>query len=89
MNFFKTKKLTEFFKKIVKLLFFLYLFVLSIEIIKRASFFLAPNIKDFLLQSLTPIKALCIGWFTTSVIQSSGAIASLTATFVVAVKLLR
>ncbi len=81
MNFLKTKKLKESSKKIIKLFFFLYLFIFSIEMIKRASFLLGPNIKDFLLQSLTPIKALCIGWFTTSLIQSSGAMASLTATF--------
>lgn len=78
---FITKKTRELFKKIVKLVLFLYLFIFSIEMIKRAAFLLAPNIQDFLLQTLTPIKALCIGWFTTSVIQSSGAMAALTATF--------
>jgi sodium-dependent phosphate cotransporter len=81
MSFHKTKKAADFSRKIIKLILFLYLFIFSIEMIKRAAFLVAPNIKDFLLQNLTPIKALCVGWFTTSVIQSSGAMASLTATF--------
>jgi len=65
----------------VKLIFFIYLFIFSIELIKRTSLFLAPNIKDFLSYSLPPIKALAVGWFTTSIVQSSGAIASITAAF--------
>ncbi len=67
-------------KKLVKLSFLIYLFILSIELIKRTSLFLAPNIKGFLLQSLTPLKAISLGWFTTSIAQSSGAIGSITAT---------
>ena len=69
-------------KKWVKLISLIYLFIFSIELIKRTSLFLAPNIKLFLLQSLTPVKAISTGWFTTSIIQSSGALGSLTAAFV-------
>ncbi len=68
-------------KKWVKLIFFIYAFIFSIELIKRTSLFLAPNIKDFLLQSLTPIKAIASGWFTTSLAQSSGAISTVAAAF--------
>tara|TARA_Y100000034_G_scaffold91111_1_gene109860 strand:- start:6187 stop:7245 length:1059 start_codon:yes stop_codon:yes gene_type:complete len=68
-------------KRVVKLISFIYLFIFSIELIRRTSLFLAPNIKDFLLQSLTPVKAISIGWFTTSIVQSSGAIATITAAF--------
>jgi solute carrier family 34 (sodium-dependent phosphate cotransporter) len=65
----------------VKLISLIYLFILSIELIKKSSLFLAPNIKDFLLQNLGPIKAVCFGWFSTTVVQSSGAISTITATF--------
>lgn len=68
-------------RKGVKLIFFIYLFIFSIELIKRTSLFLAPNIKDFLSSGLPPIKALAVGWFTTSIVQSSGAVASITAAF--------
>lgn len=59
----------------------LYLFILSIEIIKKASLLLGPNIQTFLLQNLSPIKAICVGWFTTTIAQSSGAVSTLAATF--------
>ena len=60
-----------------KLIGLLYLFILSIEILKKFSGLLAPQIKNFLLFELNPIKAVCAGWFATSVAQSSGAVASL------------
>jgi len=68
-------------KKWLKLIGLIYLFILSIELIKRTSLFLAPSIKNFLLQNITPIKAISIGWFTTSIVQSSGAVGSVAATF--------
>lgn len=68
-------------KKWLKLVGFIYLFIFAIELIKKTSLFLTPDIKDFLLQSLTPIKALSLGWFTTSLVQSSGAVSSITAAF--------
>jgi len=64
-----------------KLFFFLYLFVLSIELIKKSSLVLAPSIQNFILHGLTPLKAICIGWFTTSIAQSSGATGAITAAF--------
>ena len=64
-----------------KLIFFIYAFIFSIELIKKISLFLAPIVKDFLAQSLTPIKAIATGWFTTSIVQSSGAVGSVVATF--------
>tara|TARA_Y100000034_G_scaffold75166_1_gene90296 strand:+ start:6398 stop:7474 length:1077 start_codon:yes stop_codon:yes gene_type:complete len=64
-----------------KLVLFLYLFILSIELIKKSSLLLAPGVKSFLLQSLHPIKALAFGWFSTAIVQSSGAISTITATF--------
>jgi len=82
LNLFKKRKSRRFLKNIFKLFFFLYLFVLSIEVIRKSSLALAPNIKDFILQSLTPLKAISVGWFTTSIVQSSGAVASVTAAFV-------
>ena len=57
------------------------MFILSIELIKKSSLFLAPTIKELLLQSLTPIKAVSLGWFGTSIVQSSGAVGSIVATF--------
>lgn len=68
-------------KKWVKLIFFIYTFIFSIELIKRTSLHLAPNIKDFLSYTLTPIKAISTGWFTTSIVQSSSAISSVAAAF--------
>jgi solute carrier family 34 (sodium-dependent phosphate cotransporter) len=69
-------------KKLLKLSLFLYLFILSIELIKKTSLTLAPDIKLFLTQNLHPIKAVAIGWFTTSIVQSSGAVGSVMATFI-------
>ena len=69
-------------KKWGRLIFFIYLFILSIELIKKTSLFLAPSVKDFLTQSLTPIKAVSVGWFATAIVQSSGAVGSITAAFV-------
>jgi solute carrier family 34 (sodium-dependent phosphate cotransporter) len=68
-------------KSWIKLISLLYLFILSIEFIKKSSIFLAPNIKNFLLQNLSPIKAVSFGWFSTAIVQSSGAISTITATF--------
>jgi len=68
-------------KKVVNLLFFLYLFVLAIETIKTTSLALAPDIQNFLLHDMNPLKAIATGWFTTAIVQSSGAIGSITAAF--------
>jgi|TARA_Y100000310_G_scaffold337938_1_gene426266 sodium-dependent phosphate cotransporter len=68
-------------KKWLKLTFFIYLFILSIELIKKSSLLLAPDIKNLLIQNITPLKAISVGWFTTSVVQSSGAVGSITAAF--------
>ncbi len=68
-------------KKWLKLIFFIYLFILSIELIKKSSLLLAPDIKTLLIQNITPLKAISVGWFTTSVVQSSGAVSSITAAF--------
>lgn len=68
-------------KKGAKLIALIYLFIFSIALIKKASIALAPSIKDFLITTLNPIKAIAVGWFTTSIAQSSGAIGSITATF--------
>jgi len=65
-------------KKYLKLTLFLYLFILSIELIKKSLTFLEPTINSFLIENLSPIKAIASGWFTTSVIQSSGAVSTLT-----------
>ena len=48
-------------KSWIKLVLFLYTFVLSIEIIKKAAFNLGPNIPDFLMNNLNPIKAVAAG----------------------------
>ena len=68
-------------KKWLKLLFFVYLFILAIELIKKTSAFLAPDITNFLLQNPHPIEAISIGWFTTALVQSSGAVGSIAAAF--------
>lgn len=68
-------------KRVIKLLGLIYLFILSIELIKHSSVLLAPSIKDFFLQNIHPIKAISVGWFTTAIAQSSGAVGTITATF--------
>jgi|TARA_Y100000031_G_scaffold58697_1_gene66294 sodium-dependent phosphate cotransporter len=68
-------------KKWLKLIFFIYLFILSIELIKKSSLLLAPDLQNLLIQNITPLKAISVGWFTTSIVQSSGAISSITAAF--------
>lgn len=60
---------------------FLYSFIFSIELIKKASLELAPSLKQILLSNLTPIEAVCAGWFATSIMQSSGAIGSIASAF--------
>jgi len=65
----------------IKLIGLLYLFIISIELIKKSSLFLAPGMKDFLLQGVNPLKAVCVGWFSTAIVQSSGAVSTITATF--------
>lgn len=66
----------------VKLAFFLYLFILAIELIKKASGLIAPDAKQFIFSNLNPLKAIAVGWFSTSVAQSSGAVAGVVVTFV-------
>ena len=66
----------------IKLVLLLYLFVLAIEIIKTTSLSLAPDIGGFLVNGTSPVRALATGWFTTAVVQSSGAIGSVTAALV-------
>jgi sodium-dependent phosphate cotransporter len=65
----------------INLVFLIYLFIFAIELIKRSSLALTPYLKDFLLQNLNPIEAISVGWFTTSIIQSSGAMGSIAAAF--------
>lgn len=55
-------------------LIWLYLFIISIELIKISSLSLSNFIHPFLNSSLTPIKALSIGWFITEIIQSGSAL---------------
>ncbi len=64
-----------------RLISLIYLFVFAIELIKKASFSLAPKINALLLMNLSPIKSVSIGWLTTSFVQSSGAVGSIVATF--------
>ncbi len=66
----------------IKLVFSLYFFILMLELIKIASLNLAPNLKELLMYNVGPIKAISIGWFSTSLIQSSGAVGSTVAAFV-------
>jgi len=68
-------------RKVVNLFFFVYLFIFAIETIKITSLSLAPDIQGFLLHDMNPLKAIATGWFTTAVVQSSGAIGSITAAF--------
>jgi len=68
-------------KKWLNLAFFLYLFIFAIETIKTTSLALAPDIQNFLLHDMNPLKAIATGWFTTAVVQSSGVVGSITAAF--------
>lgn len=77
----KEKTINEIIGKWAKFIFFLYTFIFSIELIKKTSVLLAPSVKGFLSEALTPIKAVATGWFTTSIVQSSGAVGTMTATF--------
>lgn len=63
-------------------LIWLYLFILSIELIKKTSLILSDQIQSILNSSLTPIKAVSVGWFITAIIQSGGALAGLVTPFV-------
>lgn len=63
-------------------LIWLYLFILSIELIKRTSLALSEYIHIFLNSSLSPIKAVSVGWFVTAVMQSSGFLGGLVIPFV-------
>lgn len=65
----------------LKLALFLYLFILAIQIIKSSSALLAPNLNQFFVQGMSPIKAIATGWFATVLVQSSGAVGSIVATF--------
>ncbi len=65
----------------LRLVLFLYLFILAIQIIKSASSLLAPNLHQFFVNEMNPIKAIATGWFSTVLVQSSGAIGSIVATF--------
>lgn len=64
-----------------KLLAFLYLFIFAIQIIKNASSILSPNLHQFFVQGMSPLKAIATGWFATVLVQSSGAVGSIVATF--------
>ena len=65
----------------LRLFALIYLFIFSIELIKKASFFLSKNIDVILSNSVNPIKAISAGWFATSIIQSSDAVGTITAAF--------
>jgi len=69
-------------KSFVKLALFLYLFILAIQLIKKASGGIAPDAKQFIFSNLSPLKAIAAGWFSTSVAQSSGAVSSIAISFV-------
>ena len=69
-------------KSFVKLVFFLYLFVLAIQLIKKASGMIAPDAKNFIFANLGPLKAIAAGWFSTTLAQSSGAVSSVAISFV-------
>ena len=68
-------------KEVSKLIIWLYLFILSIELIKKTSLLLAKNLTEFSNIANTPIKALSSGWFATSIVQSSGTVNAIVATF--------
>lgn len=60
----------------------LYLFILSIELIKKISLLLAKQIHVFINSSLPPLKALSIGWFGAAILQSGGAMGGVVLPFV-------
>ncbi len=68
-------------KSFVKLTFFLYLFILAIQLLKKASGMIAPDAKQFIFANLSPIKAIAAGWFSTTLAQSSGAVSSVAISF--------
>ena len=70
------------FKSFLKLAFFLYLFILAIQLIKKASGEIAPDAQQFIFANLSPLKAIAAGWFSTTVAQSSGAVSSVAISFV-------
>lgn len=63
-------------------LVWLYLFILSIELIKKTSLSLSEFIHLILNSALTPIKAMSLGWFVTVIIQSGSALGAIIAPFV-------
>lgn len=69
-------------KSFVKLVFFLYLFILAIQLLKKASGMIAPDAQQFIFANLSPWKAIAAGWFSTTLAQSSGAVSSVAMSFV-------
>lgn len=72
---------TPLYKKIIPF-FWIYLFILGIELLKKTSLILAPNLTNILqnIISTSPLKAFASGWFLTLIFQSSGAVDTLSLT---------
>jgi len=68
-------------KKELKFIGLLYLFIFAIELIKKVTSSFSLDIKSFLMQNLNPIKSVAVGWFTTSIVQSSDVVGTITAAF--------
>ncbi|MGK0209011.1 MAG: sodium-dependent phosphate cotransporter [Patescibacteria group bacterium] len=66
----------------ILLVVFLYIFVLSLELIKKASSLIPIDISTLIFESIAPVKAISLGWFVTTIAQSSGAVSSVVVAFV-------
>ena len=61
---------------IIGIILFLYLFILSVVIIKEASLEIGKSMINTITSKLSPINAFGAGWFITIIMQSSGAATS-------------
>lgn len=69
-------------RALFKLISLIYAFIFSIELTKKASLLLAPDLNNFILGGLTPLKSVAVGWFVTMIVRSSSAVGSIAAAFV-------
>ena len=67
---------------ILKLAISLYFFIFSIELIKKTAIFLSKDLTKLFAIFTSPYKAFSLGWLTTAIVQSSGTVSSIGATFV-------
>lgn len=82
----KRGKLSSLFHSRLRVLFpvvWLYVFILAIDLLKKTSLLLSPHLTNLIQVSINtnPLKAVSLGWFFTSIFQSSSVMDSVSLTF--------